>query len=103
MSAWGESSLRRLELRDDSRALRPRQRLRQKPRQVRRRPAAASAGDDFWRTSSDDEPAFVAGAGTDVDHPIGGGDDARVVLDDDDGVARRSERLQLTDELLHVG
>ena len=49
------------------------------------------SGDVFRRAFRDQEPAVLAALRSEVDDPVGGGDDVEVVLDDDDGVACRDE------------
>ena len=46
--------------------------------------------------------ALAAGAGAEVDHVVGGGDEGRVVLDHHHGVARVGQPAQDADELLRV-
>src|SRR5690348_10806664 len=45
------------------------------------------AGEFLWGAGTEDVAAFVAGAGAQVDGPVGVGDDVHVVFYDDDGVA----------------
>ncbi len=42
----------------------------------------------FHRARSQNAPAQLSGAGAEIDQPVGGADDVRVVLDDQDGVAQ---------------
>ena len=48
-------------------------------------------------------PPRFAGFGADIDDVVGVGDDAEVVLDDDDGVAVVHEPVQHLEQLRHVG
>ena len=54
------------------------------------------------RAAVDDLAAVLAGAGADVDDPVGGADGVLVVLDDDQGVAEVLEPDQRLDEALVV-
>ena len=56
---------------------------------------SGGSGDLAGRAGRDDAAAFVAGAGADVDDPVAAGDDVHVVLDDDDGVARVDQAVEL--------
>ena len=47
--------------------------------------------------------AFFARAGTDIDHIVAGRNHAHVVLDDDHGVARFDQTVELRDQLFDVG
>src|SRR5690348_12337298 len=51
----------------------------------------------------DDPAAVVAGAGAEVDDPIGVRHNRLVVLDDDDGLAGVDEPVEQAKQLLHVG
>lgn len=51
----------------------------------------------------EDLAAFVAGVGAEVDDPVGGGGDAHVVFDEDDGVAGVGEGVELGEEFFDVG
>ena len=48
-------------------------------------------------------PAVRPAARTEVDDPVGRGDDVRLVLDDDDGAARLRESVEHGDERVEVG
>ena len=50
------------------------------------------------RAFGDDHAAVFAGAGADVDDPVGGADGLLVVLDDHDGVAEVAQALEGADE-----
>src|SRR5687767_10795460 len=51
----------------------------------------------------DDLAAVVAGAGAEVDDPVGVGHDRLVVLDDDDRLAGVDEAVEQGEEVLDVG
>jgi DMSO/TMAO reductase YedYZ heme-binding membrane subunit len=55
------------------------------------------------RALEHDAAAVVAGAGTEVDHPIGPGDDVEVVLDHDHRAATVDEPVEQADEVVDVG
>src|SRR5207245_7667837 len=60
-------------------------------------PAGVRAGmlrDLFGRALGDDVAALVAALGTEVDDPVRGLDDVKVVLDDDDGVPLVDELVE---------
>jgi len=50
-----------------------------------------------------DLAAGVAAFGAKVDDPVGGGDDVKVVFDDDDGVGLIDEALEQADEVADIG
>src|SRR3954449_3125592 len=67
-------------------------------------PAAVGGGAVLGgRAREDDPPAVVAGAGAEVDDPIGARHDRLVVLDDDDRLAGIDEPVEQAEELLDVG
>ncbi len=49
-----------------------------------------------------DLPAALAGAGSDVDHPVGGEHHLRIVLDDDQRISRVAQSLHHLDHAVHV-
>ena len=51
----------------------------------------------------DDGVAVVAALRSQVDDPVGGGDDVEVVLDDDHRVARRDEPVEDAEQAVDVG
>ena len=51
----------------------------------------------------DEAAAVVAGLGTEVDDPIGFGDEVEIVFDNEHGVACVDEALDDADEFVHVG
>jgi len=57
----------------------------------------------FRCSLEDDSAAVVAGAGPEVDDPIGVRHDRLVVLDDDDRFAGVDESVEQAEQLLHVG
>src|SRR4051812_44190802 len=63
--------------------------------EIRGGPARRSRRDIDRVPGRDDAAAFVAGARPDVDDPVAGRDDAHLVLDDDDGVARGDQAVEL--------
>ena len=71
--------------------------------QVRRGAAALGLTHFSRRARRDDPAAVVAGAGSEVDHPVRPRDHAHVVFGDDDGVARVDKAVQLRIEQLHIG
>src|SRR5258706_7590051 len=50
----------------------------------------------------DDPPAVVAGAGTEIDHPVSPRDDLEVVLDHDDGPTAIDQPVEQADEVVDV-
>ncbi len=56
-----------------------------------------------WRALEDDPAAVMAGAGAEVDDPVGGHHDRLVVLDDDDRLAGVDEPVEQAEQLLDVG
>ena len=57
-------------------------------------------GDEVGRCAfEDDPPAVAAGAGTEVDDPVGVRHDPLVVLDDDDRLAGVDEPVEQAEEL----
>src|SRR6201994_4661886 len=70
--------------------------------QVRRRPAALGPRDLLGRPGRDDRSALLAGAGSEVDDPVGTGDDVEVVLDHHNRVPRVDEPVQLVQQQLDV-
>ena len=54
------------------------------------------------RPLEDHLAAVVAAAGTQVDHPVGPGDDVEVVLDDDHGPSRLDQPVEQADEVVDV-
>src|ERR1051325_2990862 len=59
--------------------------------------------DDVARSACrDDAPSVTAGARPHVDHPVARSDDLHVVLDDDDGVARIDEAVELLEQTFDV-
>ncbi len=54
------------------------------------------------RAVEHDLAAALAGAGTDVEHPVGGEHHLRIVLDDDQRVARVAQALHHADDAAHV-
>ena len=63
-----------------------------------------SLGDEVGRRALEDDPAaVVAGAGAEVDDPVGVGHDRLVVLDDDDRLAGVDEPVEQAEQLLDVG
>ena len=62
-----------------------------------------AAGEQLVDGAGDDHlSAVLAGAGTDVDHPVGGADRVLVVLDDDQGVAEVAQPDQRLDQPMVV-
>ena len=55
------------------------------------------------RALEDDPPAVVAGAGAEVDDPVGVRHHGLVVLDDDDRLAGVDEPVEQAEQLLDVG
>src|SRR2546425_4742877 len=74
-----------------ARPTRQRRRDRLAPGGEARGRRAVGLGDLVRRAAEDALPAALAGAGTELDHVVGGLDEGAVVLDDDDGVAGRGE------------
>ena len=63
-----------------------------------------ASGDEVGgRALEDDLPAVVAGAGAEVDDPVGVRHDRLVVLDDDDRLAGVHEPVEQAEQLLDVG
>src|SRR5215469_688570 len=63
-----------------------------------------AAGDEVGGRSLEDDPAaVVAGAGAEVDDPVGVRHDRLVVLDDDDRLAGVDEPVEQAEQLLDVG
>src|SRR5688572_8899951 len=63
--------------------------------EIARRRTLACLGDLFRRILGDDAAALIPGAGTHVDDPVAGGDNAHVMLHDNDRVAGFDEAVQL--------
>lgn len=55
------------------------------------------------RACGDDPPAFVAGAGADVDHPVARRRHLHVVVDEDDAVAGVDQGVELAEQALDIG
>src|SRR5271166_2406188 len=63
-----------------------------------------AGGDEVGRCALEDDPAaVVAGAGAEVDDPVGVRHDRLVVLDDDDRLAGVDEPVDQAEQLLDVG
>src|SRR5499433_4319393 len=63
-----------------------------------------AGGDEVGGCSLEDDPAtVVAGAGAEVDDPVGVRHDRLVVLDDDDRLAGIDEPVEQAEQLLDVG
>jgi hypothetical protein len=63
-----------------------------------------AGGDEVGGGALEDDPAaVVAGAGAEVDDPVGVRHDRLVVLDDDDRLAGVDEPVEQAEQLLHVG
>src|ERR1700738_3805282 len=63
-----------------------------------------AGGDEVGGCALEDDPAaVVAGAGAEVDDPVGVRHDPLVVLDDDDRLAGVNEPVEQTEQLLDVG
>ncbi len=58
--------------------------------------------DHVRETGSDDPTTIVTGTRPHVDDPVARGDDAHVVLDDDDGVTSIDECVELPEQLVDV-
>ena len=66
--------------------------------------SGGAVGDEVGRCALEDDPAaLVAGAGTEVDDPVGVRHDPLVVLDDDDRLAGVDEPVEQAEQLLDVG
>ena len=61
------------------------------------------SGDDLRRALGDNRPAALPTFGSQVDDPVGGGDDVEVVLDDDHRVAARDEPVDDAEQAVDVG
>jgi len=72
------------------------------PPQERRCAAPGRIGNLPGRAGGDDLASFVAGSWADVDDPVACGDDLHLVLDDDHGVARLDQAVELGHELVDV-
>src|SRR5258708_1647081 len=63
-----------------------------------------AGGDEVGRCALEDDPAaVVAGAGAEVDDPVGVGHDRLMVLNHDDRFARVDEPVEQAEQLLDVG
>src|SRR5215211_3584323 len=63
-----------------------------------------AGGDEVGGCAVEDDPAaVVAGAGAEVDDPVGVRHDRQVVLDDDDRLAGVDEPVEQAEQLLDVG
>src|SRR5271169_5802387 len=63
-----------------------------------------AVGDEIGRRALEDDPAaVVAGAGAEVDNPVGVRHDRLVVLDDDDRLAGVDEPVEQAEQLPDVG
>src|SRR5687767_3448663 len=72
-------------------------------REVLARERGAGGDEVGWRALEDDPAAVVAGAGAEVDDPVGVRHDRLVVLDDDDRLAGVHEPVEQAEQLLDVG
>jgi len=62
-----------------------------------------AGGDEVsWGALEDDPAAVVAGAGTEVDDPVGVRHDRLVMLDDDDRLAGVDEPVEQAEQLLRL-
>ena len=61
-----------------------------------------TGGDFLGCSGGDNLPALVAGVGAEVDDPIGGFHDLKVVLDDDDGVTGVHQALENSQQHAHI-
>ena len=62
-----------------------------------------AGGDEVSRGALEDDPAaVVAGAGTEVDDPVGVRHDRLVMLDDDDRLAGVNEPVEQAEQLLRL-
>jgi len=62
-----------------------------------------AGGDEVSRGALEDDPAaVVAGAGTEVDDPVGVRHDRLVMLDDDDRLAGVDEPVEQAEQLLRL-
>src|SRR5581483_237513 len=75
----------------------------QKLMEIRRSPTAGCLRDRFRSALHNDTATAFAGAGSDFDNPIGGGNQAHVVLDDYDGISGLNQAVELRDEAFDVG
>jgi hypothetical protein len=63
-----------------------------------------TGGNEVGGCAREDDPAaVVAGAGTEIDEPVGVGHDRLVVLDDDDRLARVDEPIEQAEQMRDVG
>jgi hypothetical protein len=76
--------------------------LLQKARQVRRSPALGRFCHLGGWAGSNDAASLIACTGTDFDDPITSCGDSHIVFNDDDGVIRFDQSLELDDEFFYV-
>jgi hypothetical protein len=84
-------------------ALRPAKVLLQVSSQVARGVRPAPRPYEIFRSPLDDDPSTsVTAFGTQIDDPVGGGDDVEIVFDDHDGMTGIDQAVQDGDEFLHI-
>ncbi len=71
--------------------------------EIRRGPTASGLRDRFRSALHNDAATAFAGAGTDFDNPIAGGNHAHVVLDHYDGISGVNQAVELRDKAFDIG